>query len=152
MGRRLRLGLCLGSIILIAVSPAAERPMAQSSDERLEKVLADYTGLYSRETLDRWRELFLPTFIVAFTNTDGTITVRNLDEFVARQKGFFDTGHRITEELQNVRIERQGRLATVLADFVLADNSEKRRGKLVLLLIEDSGQFKIHSLMFTYHA
>jgi hypothetical protein len=39
----------------------------------------------------------------------------------------------------------------VWADFVLTDEGETRRGKLVLLLIEGAEGFRIHSLMFSYY-
>jgi hypothetical protein len=38
----------------------------------------------------------------------------------------------------------------VWADFVLTEEGEKSRGRLVLLLIEEHESFKIHSLMFQY--
>jgi hypothetical protein len=62
-----------------------------------------------------------------------------------------ESGREIREVLKNVRTERQGRLASVWADFVLTEDGAERRGKLVLLLIEESGRFKIHSLMFSYY-
>jgi SnoaL-like protein len=75
---------------------------------------------------------------------------RTLDEFYQAQKRYLDTGKSIREELENVRVERHGALASVWADFVLTEEGEKSRGRLVLLLIEEHGSFKIHSLMFQY--
>jgi hypothetical protein len=121
-----------------------------SKDEALGGVVKDYVGLYRRETLDRWRELFLPTFTAASTRPDGTVNLRGLDEFFAAQKRYLDTGRAIREELENVRVERSGRLASVWADFVLHDEAETSRGRLVLLLIDEKGAFKIHALMFSY--
>jgi amidase len=123
----------------------------RAADDSIRRVLADYTGLYTRETLDRWRTLFLPSFAVASTNPDGTTTLRTFEEFFAAQKRYHESGRIVRERLENVRIERQGRLATVLADFVLTEDRAERRGKLVLLLMQERGSYRIHSLMFTYH-
>jgi hypothetical protein len=117
----------------------------------LEKVVADYVGLYRHETLLEWRELFLPSFTVASTREDGTVLHRTLDEFYDAQERYLASGRDIREVLENVRIVREGRLASVWADFVLTDEGEERRGKLVLLLIEGESGYKIHSLMFSYN-
>lgn len=116
----------------------------------LEKVVSDYVGLYKRESLPEWKKLFLPHFTVASTREDGTLGERTLEEFYEAQKRYFESGRDIKEVLENVQIERKGKLASVWADFVLTDNGETRRGKLVLLLIEGPEGFKIHSLMFSY--
>jgi SnoaL-like domain len=141
-------------LAVVAVGPAAaagdQARADKAADEALARVVADYVGLYRRDTLDRWRELFLPTFSVASTKPDGSLNLRNLDEFFEAQKRYLDSGRAIREELENVRTERQGRLASVWADFVLTDEGEKSRGRLVLLLIEEKGRFRIHSLLFSY--
>jgi hypothetical protein len=54
------------------------------------------------------------------------------------------------EELANVRIEQRGRLASVWADFVFYYDGTPSRGKLVLLAIADSVDWRFHSLMFSY--
>jgi hypothetical protein len=119
-------------------------------DDGLSRVVADYVGLYRRETLDAWRELFLPGFTAASTRSDGSVLVRTLDEFFGAQKRYLDSGRAIREVLENPRTERHGRLASVWADFVLTDEGETSRGRLVLTLIEEKGRFRIHSLMFSY--
>jgi hypothetical protein len=50
-----------------------------------------------------------------------------------------------------VRIVREGRLASVFADFRLKDSGEERPGQLMLLMIQDRGEFRIAALIFTYH-
>jgi len=137
----------LAYLLPLAAKPAA----AQATDESLRRVVADYVGLYRRETLEDWRKLFLSSFSVASTTAEGGLNLRSLDEFYLAQKRYLDSGRPIQETLENVRIDRQGRLASVWADFVLNDSGEERRGKLVLLLIEERGAFKIHSLIFSYH-
>jgi SnoaL-like protein len=129
---------------------AASPPPAPPTDEALRRTVADYVGLYKRDTLDRWRTLFLPTFTATHTLTDGTVRVRTLDEFFAAQRGYLDTGRAIKEELENVRFDRRGKLATAWADFVLTEEGEKSRGKLVLLLVADRGEWRIQALMFSY--
>ena len=42
----------------------------------LAALLDDYIGRYARETLARWRELFLPEFVASSTNRDGSVTLR----------------------------------------------------------------------------
>ena len=123
---------------------------ADAHADDLEKVVADYVGLYQRETLPEWKKLFLPQFTVASAREDGTVSERTLEEFYEAQRNYFESGRAIKEVLENVRVERKGRLASVWADFVLTDEGETRRGKLVLLLIEGKEGFKIHSLMFSY--
>lgn len=125
-------------------------PPADAGDAALRRVVADYVGLYRKDTLPRWRELFLPSFAAASTNPDGTTRLRGLHEFYTAQERYLTTGRDIRETLENVRIERQGRLASVWADFVLVDAGDTSRGRLVLLLIVERGAWRIHSLMFSY--
>jgi hypothetical protein len=137
--------LVLALALLQAPSPA---PVA--SEEALRRTVADYVGLYKRETLDRWRTLFLPTFTATHTRPDGTVRVRTLDEFFTAQQGYLAGGRAIKEELENLSIDRRGKLATAWADFVLTEEGEKSRGKLVLLLVADRGEWKIQALLFSY--
>lgn len=125
-------------------------PPPPESEAKLRRVVADYVGLYRRDTLAQWRTLFLPSFTVASANADGSIRLRGLEEFYAAQERYLASGRAIKEELENLAVERKGRLASVWADFVLTDEGEKSRGKLVLLLIQEKGDWKIHSLMFAY--
>ena len=122
-----------------------------AADAEIDALLRDYIGLYTRDTLETWRGLFHPAFVAAFTNDDGTTTARTLDEFVARQKNYFATGRPIREELADVQVERQGRLATVRAAFTLHDGPERRQGRLMMLLIRDRDRFLNLSLVFSYH-
>lgn len=136
-------------VALLLAAPHAAEPAA-ASDAALRQVVADYVGLYGRDTLERWRALFLPGFTAAHRNEDGTVRQRTLDEFYASQKRYFETGKAIREVLENVRVSREGALASVWADFVLTEDGMKSGGSLVLLLIEERGTFKIQSLMFEY--
>lgn len=141
----------LASALTLAThAPAGALPAPREADAALRQLVADYVGLYRRDTLARWRELFLPSFSVASTNPDGTARLRTLDEFYAAQERYLASGRPISETLENVMIERRGRLASVWADFVLSDAGEHSRGRLVLLLIEQRGAWRIHSLMFSY--
>jgi hypothetical protein len=136
-------------ILALLLSSALSSTPAASAD--LEKVIADYVGLYRRDSLSEWKKLFLPHFTVASTRKDGTVVERTLEEFYEAQRKYFESGRAIQEVLENVQIERKGKLASVWADFVLTDEGETRRGKLVLLLIEGTEGFRIHSLMFSYY-
>jgi hypothetical protein len=126
-------------------------PAPQSDpDAELKRVVADYVGLYRRDALPQWRTLFLPSFTVASTNADGSVRLRNLDEFYAAQERYLASGRAIDEKLENVVVERRGRLASVWADFVLTEEGEKSRGTLCLSLVEEKGRWRIQSLMFAY--
>lgn len=128
----------------------AVTPQAPSSEANLKRIVADYVGLYRRDSLPQWRALFLPSFTVASTNADGSVRLRNLADFYAAQERYLASGRAIEEKLENVAIERRGRLASVWADFVLTDQGETSRGKLCLSLIEEKGSWRIQSLVFAY--
>jgi hypothetical protein len=124
------------------------QPAAEHST--VERLLDDYIGLYRKDTLEQWRTLFLPGFTASYTNDDGTVTTKTLDEFFERQRTAFAAGD-VSETLQNVRIQRAGRLAQVFADFRFTGRGSTRPGQLMLLVIEQQGQLKIAALVFTYH-
>jgi hypothetical protein len=116
----------------------------------VQRLLDDYIGLYRRDALQQWKTLFLPGFTAAYTNDDGSVTTRTLDEFYGRQRTAFAQGD-VSETLHNLRIQRVGRLAHVFADFRFTSRSGTRPGQLMLLMIEERGQLKIAALTFTYH-
>ena len=116
----------------------------------MRRLLDDYIGLYRRDALEKWKALFLPGFTAAYTNDDGSVTTRTLDEFYERQRNAFAAGE-VRETLQNVQIKRVGRLAHVFADFQFTSRGATRPGQLMLLMIEERGQLKIAALTFTYH-
>lgn len=107
-------------------------------------------GLYRKETLSEWKTLFLPTFTSTSTNADGTVTVRTLDRFFDSQARGFAVATEMSETLENVAIDRTGRLATAWADFVFRQDGTARRGRLVLTLVETKGTWRIASVMFSY--
>lgn len=119
-------------------------------DASVQRVLDDYIGLYRKETLEQWKRLFLPGFTASYTNDDGTVTTRNLEEFYERQRSAFAAGP-VSETLHNVQVQRAGRLAHVFADFTFTGRGSTRPGQLMLLMIESHGQLKIAALTFTYH-
>lgn len=137
----------LFALFVVAASHAAPAAPAQAAVERL---VADYIGLYAGPTLDRWRTLFHPAVVVAFPDDDGTIRTRTLDEFVTRQKNYFATGRQISERLENVRIDMGRRIARVSADFIFVDEGEERPGKLGLHLAEGEEGWKIVAVLFAY--
>ena len=144
----LALGLAWAAVAPAA--PAGAQP-APDLDRSLRRLVADYTRLYTRDSLPRWRELFLPTFTAASTTDEGSVSVRGLDEFYGAQERRFRTATRMGERLENVRIERRGRMATVWADFVFWNDDDGRRGRLVLTAILEHERWRFHSLMFSYH-
>lgn len=142
-------GLALMAIVTLAPCVVAA-PSPAAPDAEIDALLRDYIGLYASGTLESWRGLFHPAFVAAFTNDDGTTTSRTLDEFVARQRGFFATGRPIREELQDVKVERDGPLAVVRATFTLHDGPAAKHGRLMMLLIRDHDRFVIQALVFAY--
>jgi hypothetical protein len=121
------------------------------NDPEVSALLADYIGLYARDTLPRWRELFLPGFIATSANEDGSTVTRTLAEFYERQQGLFATGKPVREVLANTVVQRRGSLASVSADFVWTDGEVSRDGRLMLLLIAEHGRLKVQALTFSYH-
>jgi SnoaL-like domain len=114
------------------------------------RVVDDYVGLYRKDSLEEWKRLFLPSFTSTSANADGSVRTRTLEEFYeAQRRGFAETKE-TGETLENVRIERSGRLASAWADFVFRSDGTSRRGRLVLTLIEQHGAFRIAGLMFSY--
>jgi len=146
-----RFGMTLLIAMLVVAAPAvtsAEDPARAAVD----RVVADYIGLYAGPTLDRWQTLFHPAVVVAFPDADGSIRTRTLDEFVTRQKNYFATGRKITERLENLRIDMGRRIARVSADFIFIDEGEERPGKLGLHLAEGQDGWKIVAVLFAYDA
>lgn len=121
-----------------------------TNDTDVSALLEDYIGLYTREALPRWRALFLPGFVATWTNADGSVTTRSLDEFYERQQATFATGKPIREVLENTHAERTGDLACVRSEFVWTDGEATRRGRLMLLLIAEQGKLRIQALTFSY--
>jgi hypothetical protein len=137
-------GACLGG------APALSGQTV-SADSSLQRLVHDYIALYRADSLDRWRMLFLPGFMVGFTNPDGGITERNLEQFLERQRLGFARSPDMREVLENVGIQQRGSLASVWADFVFTADGQSRRGILVMLCLRDRGAWRIQSLLFSYH-
>ena len=137
-------------LALAAPNRVAAQPQT-ALDRSLQRLVADYTGLYTRDSLPRWRELFLATFTSASVTADSTVSLRRLDEFYAAQERAFAGAKRMGERLENVRIERHGRMATAWADFVYWYDDSERRGRLVLTAIYQRQGWRFASLMFSYY-
>ena len=142
--------------LLFACVALAFGPSAYASPEAdrtaVDRIVADYIGLYSGPTLDAWSQLFHPAVVVAFPGDDGAIVTRSRDEFVLRQKNYFATGRKISERLENLRVDMGRRIARVSADFIFVDEGEERPGKLGLHLAEGKDGWKIVAVLFAYDA
>src|SRR4026209_170211 len=139
--------LGLASFAKTHLSAAEQRG---TDDAAVRRVLDDYIGLYRAETLDRWKALFLPGFTATVVGADGTVTTRTLAEFFESQRAAFARGP-VSERLEHVSLERTGHLARVFADFYFTSGGNTRHGQLILVMVEEKGQFRIASLAFTYH-
>jgi Putative lumazine-binding len=148
--------LFVSSVLAAHVAPAAPSGPANLATDparvAVDRLVADYIGLYAGPTIDRWRTLFHPAVVVAYPDDDGSIRTRTLDEFVARQKNYFATGRQISERLENVRIDMGRRIARVSADFIFLDQEKERLGKLGLHLAEGKDGWKIVAVLFSYDA
>jgi hypothetical protein len=143
----------IAALVLVSAFPSSSRSLrAQSAagDAAVQRVVDDYIGLYRRETLERWKGLFLPAFTASYTNADGSVSSRTLNGFYEAQRSGFAAGE-MSETLDNVRIERVGHLAHVSGDFRFTSRGVTRPGKLMLLMIEEKGEMKIAALVFSYH-
>jgi SnoaL-like protein len=139
------------ALVMACISmPAAAAASTDPARVAVDLLVADYIGLYAAPTLDRWRTLFHPAVVVAFPDDDGSIRTRTLDEFVTRQQDYFATGRRISERLENVRVDLGRRIARVSADFIFMDEGEERPGKLGLHLAEGKDGWKIVAVLFSY--
>ena len=136
---------------VVYLSGAHELNGARMNDPDVTALLADYIGLYTRDTLPRWRELFLSGFVATSINEDGSTTTRTLAEFYERQQGLFASGKPVSEVLADTIVQRRGSLASVSADFVWTDGEVSRDGQLMLLLVMEHGRLKIQALTFSYH-
>jgi len=120
------------------------------TDSALTALVANYTGLYTRANFSEWTRLFGPGFTSASANRDGTLTVRTLTQFIDAQRQGFARAREMREELLDVRVNQQGRLASVWADFVFYYDGTPSKGKLALLAVSDSAGWRFHSLIFSY--
>jgi hypothetical protein len=143
-----------GSRVGAAAEPRAPAAGVTAVEARaaVDRVVADYVGLYASSTLDRWRTLFHPSLTVASPSSDGTILVRDLDRFVDAQRSYLATGRAIAERLENVRVEMGRRIARVSADFVLVEDGAEQAGKLGLHLVEGRDGWRIVAIVFAYDA
>ena len=141
----IKVGRILFAVILLMAST-----LFAGSRESLDQVLKDYIGLYQKDTLDQWKTLFHPSVMVFFPAEDGTINVRNLEEFFERQKNYFAKRKSISERLENVQILEGNRIARVTADFIFIDEGVENPGKLGLHFVEGKDGWKIVSVLFSY--
>lgn len=135
---------------VLAAQPA-KRPARPASTPTVERVVADYVGLYNARDLEEWRKLFHPDLTVSSPEADGSISVRDLKRFYNAQKKAFDAGHKMSERLQNIAIEHGNRIARVAADFIFTSDGKPSRGQLGLHLVQGKEGWKITGIVFSYN-
>lgn len=143
--------LFLSFVFLLSSFVIADEMNSASSKEALQKVIKDYIGLYRADSLDQWKLLFHPSVTVIFPADDGSVNVRNLDEFLQRQKNYFATRKSISERLENLQVFEGRRIARVAADFIFDDEGVEKPGKLGLHLVEGNDGWKIVGVVFSYN-
>lgn len=146
----IRIMAFLSVLFVITSFVIADENSAQSK-EALHKVIKDYIGLYRADALDQWKLLFHPSVTVVFPAEDGSVNVRNLEEFFQRQKNFFATRKSVSERLENLQIFEGRRIARVTADFIFIDEGVEKRGKLGLHLVEGNDGWRIVAVLFSYN-
>ena len=150
-------GIPVVSVILVLFASAAleaqpaKRPARPAPSSTVERVIADYTGLYNAKDLEEWRKLFHPDLIVASPQPEGKILVRNLKQFYNAQKKAFDAGTKMSERLENIAIERGNRIAQVAADFLFSSNNKPSRGQIGLHLAQGQEGWKITAIVYSYN-
>ncbi len=147
------LAFLIGFAIPPGIGAGADRgaPARDASrDPAIARLLAAYTGLYAADTLDRWSRLLHPALSVAYSDASGAVRVLDRDQFLRRQRDHFASGRRISERLENVRVETGRRIARVTADFVFVSDGEERRGALGLHLVKDGDDWTIVAILFSY--
>lgn len=138
-------------VFSVALAAHGSGQQGTDLDRGLARLVNDYTALYRQATFDQWRGLFLPSFTAGSTTADGGRSTRTLEQFLTAQERGFGQSRQMGERLENVRIERRGRLASVWADFVFWQDADTTRGRLVLLAIADQSGWRFQSLLFSYH-
>ena len=140
--------------LFISIVTSQSRALEFNSSEsrkKLDKTVKDYIELYRADTLDQWKRLFDPSVVIVFPGDNGTVTVRNLEQFVERQKNYFATRKSISERLENIQIFEGRRIARLVADFIFVDEGQERSGKLgFILFVEGSDGWKIVAALFSY--
>jgi hypothetical protein len=147
VNRTLIVVLILGMLSCFA---SAEEMNSPESQKNLDKVIKDYIGLYTKETLDEWKKLFHPSVTVVFPADDGGINVRNLEEFFQRQKNYFAQRKSISERLENVQVFEGRRIARIVADYVFIDEGVEKSGKVSLHIVDGKEGWKIVAVLFSY--
>ena len=121
-----------------------------NDDPDISAFLRDYIGFYTRDSLDRFLQLFLPDATATSVNADGSVTTWSREAFYQRQVSSFATAKPIRESLHNTVASRTGPLVSVQSDFEWSDGDVTRQGRLMLLLVEQHGRLKVQALTFTY--
>lgn len=137
-------------LLLVCANVQAQTGKAQTSASTVDRVVADYTGLYNAKELEEWRKLFHPEVRVSSPDASGNIVVRNLKQFYAAQKKGFESDPKMREELRNIAVERGNRIAQVAADFIFTSGGKASRGQLGLHLVEGKDGWKITSVVYAY--
>src|SRR4051812_35558834 len=121
--------------LIILLVLAASSSAAQTSAGP-DKTVHDYIALYNAKSIAKWKQLFHPQLTVASPAEDGSIRVRNLEQFYGAQERGFKDDPTMHEVLENVRIHSGRRIARVTADFIFTSAGKSDRGKLGLHLVE----------------
>jgi hypothetical protein len=136
--------------VLLLLCGSAIAQAADPHRAELDKAVRDYVGLYTAKTIDQWKGLFHPELRVSHPAEDGTIRVRNLEQFFKSQRDGFAEDPAMHEVLENVQVFSARRMARVNADYVFTSQGKSSRGKLGLHLVRGEQGWKIVGIVFSY--
>jgi hypothetical protein len=138
----------IAALLMLCGSVVAQD--AKRDRTEVDKVVRDYVGLYTAQTVDQWKTLFHPDLRVAHPAEDGTIRVRNLEQFFTSQKQGFAEDPAMHEVLENVQVFMARRMARVNADYIFTSEGKSSRGKLGLHIVRGEQGWKIVGIVFAY--
>ncbi len=100
----MKIAIVMAGVLLVIPNPARLPEQAAPADE-LQKVVEDYARLYTGPTLGG-RALFHPAMIAVHPAEDGSIRVRNFDEFFGAQKRAFAAGSKMNKRWRTSGLNR----------------------------------------------
>jgi hypothetical protein len=143
-------GLLLAVLAMPGTGTVAFAPGGEPHDPGVRRLIEDYVGLYRGDRLEDWAKLLDEGLSVADPRPDGSVRIRDKAAFLATQRGFFASGRRVGERLEDVRVDEGRRIARVSGAFVFVDEGAERRGRLSLHLASAASGWKVVAILFSY--
>ena len=113
-----------------------------------ERIAELYPALFSAREFRRWQALFDRRATLARIESGVPVEIQSLADAMPEQVAYAGENHDFVETWHNVRIQRQGQLAVVIADYSLTVDHEIRTGTDLLTLACDGGRWRILHLAY----